>query len=125
MHIMFSCSHKSNIYLQQKSFNKRYIKASRRRDGSWTTLGGLLPPSLDILGALALIRPSRHHVLDGLLPPSLLLSLPSGLLLLLPPDLRLLLPLGLLLLPHNIASQKFLFLLRLLKFFLGPCQFLF
>jgi hypothetical protein len=81
---------------------------------------------LDIFGALALTGPS-NHVLDGLIPLGLLLRLLSGLLLHLPLDLRLLLPLILLLLPHNsdIASQKFLVLLRLLKFFLGPGQFLF
>jgi hypothetical protein len=38
MHMMFSCSHKFNIYLQQKSFNKRYIKASRRRGGPGPSL---------------------------------------------------------------------------------------
>jgi hypothetical protein len=65
-----------HTYLHQKSFNKRYIKAYRRRERPWTVLGGLLPPSSDILGALALIGPSgHHHVLDGLLPPGLLLRL--------------------------------------------------
>jgi hypothetical protein len=66
---MFSCSHKFNIYLQQKSFNKRYIIASKRRERPWTTHGGILPQSLDILGGLALC------LLSGLLLllPSLLL----------------------------------------------------
>jgi hypothetical protein len=69
MHIKSNCSHKFNIYLQQKSFNERYIIASGRRERPWTTLGGLLPPSPDILGALTLIRPSdhHHHLLLGLL----------------------------------------------------------
>jgi hypothetical protein len=64
-------SYKFNIYLQQKLFNKRYIKTSRMRERPWTTLGGLFPPSPDILGALAL----HHH---GLLPLGLLLRLLSG-----------------------------------------------
>jgi hypothetical protein len=84
MHIKFNCSHKFNIYLQQviqqKSFNK---KASRRRERPWTTLGGLLLSSLDILGALTLIGPPGHH---HRLPPGLLLHLLSDLLLPLPPS---------------------------------------
>jgi hypothetical protein len=66
----------------------------------WTTLGGLLRPSLDILEALAL-----HRLLVGLL---------------------LLLP-GLLLLPSsiNILSQYLVILPYLLNVFLGYSQFLF
>jgi hypothetical protein len=77
---MFNCLHNFNIYLQQKSFNKKYIKASRRRERPWTTIGGLHPPNLNILRALVFIRPSdHHHVLDGLLPLGLLTRLLSGL----------------------------------------------
>jgi hypothetical protein len=96
---MFSCSHKFNIYLQQKSFNKRYTIACRRRRRPWTTLGGLLPPSPDILRALALIGPSGHHhrLLLGLLLLSGLL-LPSSM---------------------DILSQYLIVLPYLLKFFLG------
>jgi hypothetical protein len=51
-----------------------------RRKWPCTTLGGLLPPSLDILGALALIRRWRHHhpLPPGLLLPPVLLFLPSS-----------------------------------------------
>jgi hypothetical protein len=106
--------------------NKRYL--IRRRKGPWTTLGGLLPPSLDILEALALIGCRRHH---HRLPPGLLLRLLSGLLL--PPVLLirlllgLLLPPALLLLPSSIdiESQCNVVLLRLLKFFLDRSQFIF
>jgi hypothetical protein len=118
MHIIFSYSHKFNIYLQQKSFNKKYTKASRRRERPWTTSGGLLPPHPDILGALAIIEPSCHH--HGLLPPGLLIHLLLGLLLYLLSGLLLLL-LGLLLLPSStdILSQYLVVLSCLLKFFLG------
>jgi hypothetical protein len=51
----------SSIYIYSKSSNKRYIIVRRRRKRPWTTLRRLLPPSLDIVGALALIRPSGHH----------------------------------------------------------------
>jgi hypothetical protein len=105
-HIKFSCSHKFNIYLQQKSLNKRYIIASRRRERPWTTLGGLLPPSPDILGALALIGPLGHH--HCLL--SDLLRLLSDLILL--PDFFLL-PSSI-----DISSLYLVVLLCLLKFFL-------
>jgi hypothetical protein len=98
----------SSTYIY-KSFNKRYIIASRRRERPWTTLKGLLPPSPDILEALALIGPPGHHhrLLSGLL-----LRLLSG---------RLLLPLSLLLLPSSIdiSSQCLVVLPCLLKFFLG------
>jgi hypothetical protein len=74
----------------------------------WTTFEGLLPPSPDIFGALAL---HRHLV-------GLLLSLLSGLLLLLP---------SLLLLPFSIdiSSKCLVVLPSLLKIFLGYNQFLF
>jgi hypothetical protein len=100
---MFSCSYKFNIYLQQHSFNKRYIKASRRREMSWIIIEGLLPASPDILRALIIIGPSGHH--HGLLPLGLLLRLLSGLLLL----------------PSNmdISSQYLVLLPCLLKFFLS------
>jgi hypothetical protein len=108
MHIKFSCSHKFNIYLQL-SFNKRYIIASRRRERPWTTLGGQLPPSSNILGALALIGPPGHHhrLLSGLL-----LHLLSGLLLL---------PSGLIIFSSSIdiLIQCLILLPCLLKFFLG------
>jgi hypothetical protein len=108
MHIKFSCSHTFNIYLQQKSFNKRYIIAIRKRERPWTTLEGLVPLSPNILGALALIGPPGHHhriLLD------LFLCLLSGLLLLL---------LRLLLLPSSmdISSQYLAVIPYLLKFFL-------
>jgi hypothetical protein len=45
--------------------NKRYLIKRRKRP--WTTLGGLLPPSLNILGALDLLLRLR---LGLLLPPS-------------------------------------------------------
>jgi hypothetical protein len=74
----------------------------------WTTLGGLLPPSPDILGALALIKRRCHH-------HRLSLSL-----------LFYLLP-GLLLLPSSIdiTSQCGVVLFHLLKFFLDGSQFIF
>jgi hypothetical protein len=108
MYIKLNCSHKFNIYLQQKSFNKRYIIASRRRERPWTTLRELLPPSLDILGALALIRPlgHNHRILSGLL-----LCLLLGVLLLLP---GLLLPSSI-----DISSQYLVVLPCMLMFFLG------
>jgi hypothetical protein len=102
MHIKFSCSahtrlNKSNIIYSIKLFNKRYLIIRRKR--SWTILKGLLPPSPDILGALAL-----HPLLVGLL-----------------------LLLGLLLLPFSvdILSKCLIILSRLLKLFLGYNQFLF
>jgi hypothetical protein len=72
----------------------------------WITLGGLLTPSPDILGALALIGRRRHH---HRLPPDLLLRLLSDLL-----------PPGLFFLPSSIdiSSQCGVVLLHLLKFFL-------
>jgi hypothetical protein len=66
--------------------------------GLWTTLGGLLPPSPDILRAFALLR-----LLVGLFLPSVLL-LPSSI---------------------DIASQYDVVLLHLLKFFLDKSQFIF
>jgi hypothetical protein len=92
-----------------KSFNKSHsTKASRRRERPWTTLGGLLPPSPDILRTLALIGPPGHH---HRLPLGLLLHLLSGILLL---------PPGILLFPSSIdISSKCLVLLPcMLKFFL-------
>jgi hypothetical protein len=80
----------SLTYLYNKSYNKSHSTKASRRERLWTTLGGLLPPSPDILGALALIRHLGHH---HRLPPGLLLHLLYGLLLL---------PLGLLLLPSSI-----------------------
>jgi hypothetical protein len=75
----------------------------------WTTLEGLLSPSPDIIGALALIGPSGHH--HGLLPPGLLLRLLLGLLLL---------HSGILLASSIDISSKYLVVLScLLKFFLG------
>jgi hypothetical protein len=80
MHISSLVVHLSSTYIYSKSFNKRYIIASRRRERG---LG--LPPSLDILGALALIGPPGHHnrLLSGLLLRFLsgILLLPPGLLL--------------------------------------------
>jgi hypothetical protein len=76
-----------------------------------TTLGGLLPPSSDILRVFALIRSSgNHHVLYGLLPPGLLIHILLGLLLF-----------SSLLLPSSmyISSQYLVALPCLLKFFLG------
>jgi hypothetical protein len=110
MHIKFSCS--TYIY-SIKSSNKRYIIASRRKERHWITLGGLIPPSQDILRALALIGPWHHH---HRLPSSLLLHLLLGLLL--PPGL--LLPSSI-----DISSQCLIVLPRLLKFFLDKSQFVF
>jgi hypothetical protein len=85
-YISSSVVHISSICIYSTSFNKRYIIACRRRERPWTTLEGLLPPSSDILAALALIRLSghQHRLLSGLLLRHLsgLLLLPSGLLLL-------------------------------------------
>jgi hypothetical protein len=81
--------------------------------GLWTTLGGLLPLSPDILGGLDLIGRQRQH---HRLPSGHLLRLLSGLLL--PSDL--LLPSSI-----DIASQCGIVLLRLLKFFLEVSQFVF
>jgi hypothetical protein len=81
----------------------------------------LLHPSPNILEALTLIGPpGHHHVLDGLLPPGLLLRLLSGLLLLLFSGLLLLLS-NILFLPSSMdISSKYLVVLScLLKFFLG------
>jgi hypothetical protein len=110
MHIKFSYSahtrsNKSNIIYSIKSFNKRYLI---RRGMPWTTLGGLLPSSPDILGALAL-----HRLLSGLL-----LRLPSGLLLRLLSGI--LFPFSI-----DISSKCLLTFSSLLKFFLGYNQFLF
>jgi hypothetical protein len=74
IHIKFSClaytrSHKFNIYLQHQIIHQK-ISASRRKERHWTTLGGLVPPSPDILGALALIGRRRHHHLVFLLASS-------------------------------------------------------
>jgi hypothetical protein len=82
MHIKFSWSaytrsHKSNKYLQHQVTQQK-ISASKRRERPWTTLGGLLPLSSDILGALTFIGRQHHH---HCLPPILLLRLLSGLLL--------------------------------------------
>jgi hypothetical protein len=77
---------------------------------SWTTLEGLLSPSPDIIGALAIIGPSGHH--HGLLPPGLLLHLLLGLLLLLHSGI-------LLASSIDISSQYLVVLSCLLKFFLG------
>jgi hypothetical protein len=77
------------------------------RERSWTTLGWLLPPNPDILGALTLL-----HLLAGLLLHHL-----SGLLLL---SVLLLLPSSI-----DIASQRGVVLLRLLKFFLNRSLFVF
>jgi hypothetical protein len=117
MHIKFSCSaytrsHKSNIYLQHQVIQQE-ISANRRRERSCTVLGGLLPPSPDILGALTLIEHRRHH---HRLPLSLLLRLLSGILL--PPGI--LLPSSI-----DISSQCGVVLPHLLKFFLDSSQFVF
>jgi hypothetical protein len=95
------------IFTTSKSFNKIDQLAGRRRETPWTTLGGLLPPSLDILGASTLLR-----LLAGLL-----LHLLSGLLLLL---------LGFLLLPFSIdiSSKCLIILPSVLQFFLGYNYFL-
>jgi hypothetical protein len=109
IHISSLVVHISSTYIYNKSFNKRYIIASRRREMPWTTLGGLLPPSLDILRALAIIGPPGHH---HHLLSTLLLCLLSSLLLL---------SLGLLILSSSIdiSSQCLIVLFCLLKFFLG------
>jgi hypothetical protein len=71
----------------------------------WTTYGGLLPPSPETLGALALIgRQSRLSL-------GVLLRLLSGLLLL-PSSI-------------DISSMCGIVLLHLLKFFLDGSQFVF
>jgi hypothetical protein len=107
MHIKFSClantrSQVQHIFTTPKSFNKIYQLVGRRRERPWSTLGGLLPPSPGILGALCLLC-----FLVGLL-----LCLLSGFLLLL---------LGLLFLAFSIdISGKCLVILpSLLQFFLG------
>jgi hypothetical protein len=61
MHIKFSCSaytrsQVQHILIASKSFNKIYQLAGRRRERPWTTLGGLLPLSSNILRALTLLR---------------------------------------------------------------------
>jgi hypothetical protein len=106
----FSCSaytrsQVQHIFTTLKSFNKIYQLVGWWRERPWTNLGGLLPPSLDILGALALL-----YLLAGLL-----LRLLSGLLLLL----------GLLLFPFSIdiLSKCLVVLPSLLQFFLGYSQF--
>jgi hypothetical protein len=93
--------HINSTHIYSKSYTKSHsTKDSRRRKRPWTTLGGLLPPSSDILGALAL-----HRLFLGIL-----LRLLSGLL----PPLS-----GLLLLPFSVdISSKYLVVLpSLLKFF--------
>jgi hypothetical protein len=105
MHMKFSCSpytrsEVQHIFTTSKSFNKIYHTASRKRERPWTTLGGLVPPTPDILGALALLR-----LLAGLL-----LRLLLGLLLLL---LSLLLPFSI-----DISSKCLAVLPSLLQFFL-------
>jgi hypothetical protein len=104
MYIKFRCSahtrsNKSNIIYNIKSFNERYL-IRRRKMHCTTTLGGLLPPSLDILEALAL-----HRLLAGLL---LFLA-------------------GLLILSFSvdISSKCLVILPSLLKLFLGYNKFLF
>jgi hypothetical protein len=101
MHI--SLVHISSTYNIYRSYTKSHSKLAGGARGPWTTFGGLLPPSPDILGALAL-----HRLLAGLL-----LCLLSGLLLLLLP--------GLLLLPFSIdiSSKCLVILPSLLKVFLG------
>jgi hypothetical protein len=109
MHISSLIIHISLTYICSKSFNKRYIIASRRRERPWNTLGELLPPSPGILGALSIIGPPgiHHRLLSDLLLYLLssLLLLPSGLLLLLSSIDKL--------------SQCLVVLPCLLKFFLG------
>jgi hypothetical protein len=57
MHI--SLVHISSTYnIYNKSYTKSHSKIVGGARGPWTTFGGLLPPSLDILGALAL----HHHL---------------------------------------------------------------
>jgi hypothetical protein len=68
------------------------FNASKRKERLWTTLGGLLPPNPDVLGALALLR-----LLVVLLLPTVLLLLTSRI---------------------DIASQCGVVLLHMLKFFL-------
>jgi hypothetical protein len=99
--------HISPTYIYSIKVIQQKISTSRRRERPWITLRELLPPSPDILGALALIGRWRHH---HRLPSGLLLCLLSGLLL----------PLGLLILPSSIdiSSQCGVVLLCLLKFFL-------
>jgi hypothetical protein len=75
---------------------------------SWTILGGLLPSSPDIIGALALIGHRHHH---HRLPSGFLLCLLSGILLL-PSSI-------------DIASRCGVVLLCMLKFFLDGGQFIF
>jgi hypothetical protein len=112
IHIKFSCSaytksHKSNKYLQHQVIQQK-ISASKRRKRPWTpwtSLKGLLPSSLDILGALTLIERRCHHYR---FPSDLLLHLLSGLLL----------PPGPPLSSIDILSQCGVVLLHLLKFFL-------
>jgi hypothetical protein len=74
----------------------------------WTTYGGLLPPSPETLGALALIGHQSHHHRLSL---GVLLRLLSGLLLL-PSSI-------------DISSMCGIVLLHLLKFFLDGSQFVF
>jgi hypothetical protein len=102
LYISSSVVHISSTYIYSKSFNTRYIIASRRREMPWTTLGGLLPPGPGILVAFALIEPLGHHHLLHLALLFLLLS-------------------GLLILPSSIdiSSQCLVVLPCLLKSFLG------
>jgi hypothetical protein len=101
MHMKFSCSaytrsQVQHIFTTSKSFNKIYQLAGRRRERTYTTLGGLLPPSPDNLGALVLLR----------LFAGLLLYLLLGLLLLLPFSI-------------DISSKCLVVLPNLLQFFLS------
>jgi hypothetical protein len=100
MHINFTCSHNSTYNIYSKSYTKSHSKLAGEGRDLWITLEELLPPSPNILEALALFR-----LLAGLL-----LRLLVGLLL----------PLVLLLLPSiiDITNQCGMVLLRLLKFFL-------
>jgi hypothetical protein len=94
--------HISPTYIYSiKVHQQRYQLVGRRRERPWTTLGGLVPPSADILRALTLLR-----LLTGLLLRPL-----SGLLLLS--------------FSIDILSKCLVVLPNLLKFFLGYNQFLF
>jgi hypothetical protein len=111
MYIKFSClahttSNQSNIIYSIQVIQQKIFK--QEEEEALDTLGGLCPPSLDIIGALTL-----YHLLVGLF-----LRLLSGLHLLLP---------GLLLLHFSIdiSSKCLIILPSRLKFFLGYNQFLF
>jgi hypothetical protein len=51
----YTRSQVQHIFTASKSFNKIYQLEGQRRERPWTTFGGLLPPSPNILGALALL----------------------------------------------------------------------